>query len=104
MLDQWKRWLTEKLTLPEDVLLDTPRLTMIGQHQLHVENHRGVLFFSKETIRLKLAEGELLIKGEQFIIKKIYPEELLIEGKIREVAYPGGKTEGGWNEEKTSLF
>ncbi|RSL30891.1 sporulation protein YqfC [Salibacterium salarium] len=96
-----KQWMTEKLSLPEDILMDVPRLTMIGQLHLHVENHRGVLHFSNEYIRLKLSQGELIIQGEDFVIKKIYPEELLLEGVISEVKYSNGHDKGGWHEEKT---
>ncbi|HHY20813.1 MAG TPA: sporulation protein YqfC, partial [Bacilli bacterium] len=60
---------------------------MIGQLHLYIENHRGVLRFSQQELRLLLAKGQLLIKGEQFVIKSILPEELLLEGKIDSVLY-----------------
>ncbi|RSL34480.1 sporulation protein YqfC [Salibacterium salarium] len=90
-----KQWVTERLNLPEDILMDVPRLTMIGQLHLHVENHHGVLHFSKDYIRLKLSKGELLIYGENFVIKKIYPEELLLEGIISEIKYSTEYDKGG---------
>lgn len=64
-----------------------PRITMIGQIHIYIENHRGVLQFSSKEVRLLLSQGQLLIKGEQFIIKTILPEELLLEGKIDQVIY-----------------
>ncbi|MGY4690352.1 sporulation protein YqfC [Salibacterium sp. K-3] len=94
MLEQWKRWLSEKLTVPEDVMTNTPRLTMIGQYHLLVENHHGVRYFSEDRIRLQVMDKELLIKGEQFTIKKIYPEELLIQGIIEEITYEDGGKDG----------
>ncbi|MFD2704141.1 sporulation protein YqfC [Salibacterium lacus] len=97
MLEQWKSWLTRKLTVPEDVIVDTPRLTMVGQHHLLVENHHGVRSFFENRIELHVLDKELIIKGEQFIIKKIYPEELLIEGVIEEITYKDGRKEGGIN-------
>ncbi|SFL66347.1 sporulation protein YqfC [Salibacterium qingdaonense] len=97
MLEQWKSWLTRKLTVPEDVIIDTPRLTMVGQHHLLVENHHGVRSFFEDRIELHVLDKELIIKGEQFIIKKIYPEELLIEGIIEEIAYKDSRKEGGIN-------
>ncbi|SFP20762.1 sporulation protein YqfC [Salibacterium halotolerans] len=94
MLEQWKSWLTEKLTVPEDVITDTPRLTMIGQHHLLVENHHGIRSFFENRIELHVLDKELIIKGEQFVIKKIHPEELLIAGVIEEITY-GQRKEGG---------
>ncbi|SDH47681.1 sporulation protein YqfC [Alteribacillus persepolensis] len=102
MFDRFKQnakyWVTGKMNLPEDVLLDVPRLTMIGQLHLHVENHRGVLHFSKELVRLKLTYGELAIKGHDFVIKTILPNELLLEGTIDEVSYLNDKEAGGIHE------
>lgn len=92
-MKKWKRkfkqWITDQMDLPSDVLMDLPRLTMIGQLHLYIENHRGVLKFSQEELRLLLAQGQLLIRGEQFVIKTILPEELLLEGKIDSVVYLG---------------
>lgn len=82
-----KRWMTQKMDLPQDVMMDLPRITMVGQLHIYIENHSGVLRFTDEELRLLLKQGQLLIKGEQFVIKTILPEELLLEGKITEVKY-----------------
>lgn len=82
-----KNWLTEQMDLPKDVLMDLPRITMIGHIHIYIENHRGVLQFSNEELRLLLTNGQLLIKGECFVIKTILKEELLLEGKIAQVIY-----------------
>lgn len=80
-------WMTNKMELPEDVLLDLPRITMIGQLHIYIENHKGLLLFSDDEVRILLKQGQLLIKGKCFVIKMILPEELLLEGKIIEVTY-----------------
>lgn len=90
-MNRWKqrmkKWITDQMELPADVMMDLPRITMIGQLHIYIENHRGVLQFSNEELRLLLSQGQLLIKGEQFVIKTILPEELLLEGKIDQVIY-----------------
>ncbi|PLR78118.1 sporulation protein YqfC [Bacillus sp. V3-13] len=80
-------WMTKKMDLPHDVMLDLPRITMIGQLHIYIENHRGLLVFTDKEIRLLLKTGQLLIKGNQFVIKTILPEEILVEGKIDQVIY-----------------
>ncbi|OLO38888.1 sporulation protein YqfC [Alkalihalophilus pseudofirmus] len=91
MMKKWrqqvKKFLTDQMELPADVLMDLPRITMIGQIHIYIENHRGVLQFSNKELRLLLSQGQLLIKGEQFVIKTILPEELLLEGKIDKVIF-----------------
>lgn len=79
--------MTDKMELPADVTMDLPRITMIGQLHIYIENHRGVLKFSNQELRLLLEQGQLLIKGNNFVIKTILPEELLLEGTIDQVIY-----------------
>lgn len=82
-----RAWLTTQLDLPQDVMMDLPRITMIGPIHIYIENHRGLLTFSEKEVRLLLEQGELLIKGRGFVIKTILPEEILLEGKIEQVHY-----------------
>lgn len=89
-----RNWMAEKMDLPQDVMMDLPRITMIGQIHVYIENHRGLLVFTDKELRLLLKQGQLLIKGKSFVIKTILPEEILLEGKIDQVIYindnPGG--------------
>ncbi|RSK27891.1 sporulation protein YqfC [Bacillus sp. HMF5848] len=84
---QWRNWMTNKMELPADVMMDLPRITMIGQIHIYIENHRGLLTFSDQELRLLLKQGQLLIKGNSFVIKTILPEEILLEGHIDEVTF-----------------
>jgi sporulation protein YqfC len=79
--------MTQKMDLPPDVMMDLPRITMIGQIHIYIENHRGLLAFSDKELRLLLKQGQLLVKGKAFVIKTILPEEILLEGKIDQVIY-----------------
>ena len=75
------------LDLPQDVVFDLPRVTMIGNMQLYVENHRGVLHFSETYLKLALTQGSMEIRGKQLSIRAILTEEVFIEGLIDEVKY-----------------
>ncbi|KMK75953.1 sporulation protein YqfC [Alkalihalobacillus pseudalcaliphilus] len=82
-----RSWVTTKWQLPPDILMDLPRITMVGQLHIYIENHRGVLRFSNQELRLRLKKGQLIIKGDGFVIKTILPEELLLEGRIDQVSF-----------------
>lgn len=84
---QMKNWLTKQIDLPVDVLMDLPRITLVGQVHIYIENHRGLLVFTDREVRLLLKHGQLLIKGQSFVIKTILPEELLLEGIIEQVTF-----------------
>lgn len=82
-----KKWMVNQLDLPTDAVMDLPRITMIGQFHIYIENHQGVLRFSSEELRLKLNEGQLHVKGSGFVIKTILPEEILLEGTVHYVQF-----------------
>lgn len=82
-----RSWVTKNMDLPHDVMMDLPRITMVGQIHIYIENHRGLLTFTDKEIRLLLKQGQLLVKGKAFVIKTILPEEILLEGKIDQVIY-----------------
>lgn len=78
------------LDLPQDVVHDLPRITMIGNVQLYIENHRGVLHFSSEQLKLQLSKGQVEVTGENLVIRAILSEEVFIEGLITGVKYMPG--------------
>jgi sporulation protein YqfC len=77
-----RKWTATILDLPQDVVLDLPRITMVGGLQLTVENHRGVLHFSPQSLRLAMDNGEVEVTGQDLIIRNIGAEEVFVEGKI----------------------
>ena len=80
-----KRWVTAVMDLPQDIMMDLPRITMVCQLHIYIENHKGLLAFSDQELRLLLKNGQLLVKGQDFVLKTILPEEILLEGKIDQV-------------------
>ncbi|GGI43463.1 hypothetical protein GCM10008018_02200 [Paenibacillus marchantiophytorum] len=84
---KWNQFTAKILDLPQDVVQDLPRITMIGNVQLYVENHRGVLHFSSENLKLELTKGTLEVFGKDLVIRAILSEEVFIEGWIDNVKY-----------------
>jgi sporulation protein YqfC len=84
---KWSQLTAKVLDLPMDVVQDLPRLTMIGNVQLYIENHRGVLHFSSDQLQLQLTKGKLEVRGKQLVIRAILPEEVFIEGVIDGIHY-----------------
>ncbi|NMM51514.1 sporulation protein YqfC [Paenibacillus aquistagni] len=90
-----RQWTAQLFDLPQEMMLEVPRLSMIGNRQLFIENHRGVIHFSSELMRLALSAGELEVRGQNLVIKGIWTEEVFIEGDILEVKLHG--MEGQWS-------
>ena len=75
------------LALPTDVLLELPRITLIGQIHAYIENHQGLIVYSDTELRLKAKHGYIQIIGKSFVLKTMLPEEILLEGTIEEVKF-----------------
>lgn len=84
-----RNWTANWLDLPQDTLSDTPRMAMIGNHRLIIENHHGIVHFSNDLVRLALTNGELEVSGSELVIRAIWTEEIRIEGTIRNITYNG---------------
>ena len=91
-----KNKVVKSLDLPKDLIFDLPRTTMIGDMQLYVENHIGLLEFSDTKIRLHTRAGELFIYGADLVIRGVMYREILIEGKIDNIKWKmdGNQVEG----------
>ncbi|MEN6413324.1 MAG: sporulation protein YqfC [Veillonellales bacterium] len=75
------------LEIPRDIVFDLPRITMLGNQQLLVENHKGIIEYTPSLVRIKLSQGELKILGADFMIGNLQTEQILIEGAVRHVEY-----------------
>ena len=84
---RWEAGLANFFDIPQDVALDLPRLTMLGNAQLLVENHKGIVEYTPEKIRLKLVQGELEIGGTAMTLGNLRAEQILVEGTIAWVKY-----------------
>lgn len=81
------RALADFLEIPRDLVLDIPKLTLIGRNELYLENHRGIIEYSLERMRINLSRGFLEIEGQELEIKALLPEEVNISGDIHTIKY-----------------
>lgn len=83
----WRDILAETFELPKEIMLDLPRVTLVGNVQLSVQNHRGIVEYTDQVIRVSITGGELLVRGEKLWIKSVFCEEILIQGTIFSLYY-----------------
>lgn len=84
---KWGERLADMLDLPRDIVLDLPRMVLTGNRRLVVENHKGVIEYTSEVLRLNTAKGELRIKGEGLVLLSIFREEVWIEGRLHQLEF-----------------
>ena len=82
-----KKGLAEVLELPKDIILDLPKIIMIGNLQIYIENHKGILEYTDNRIRINTKNGILRIIGKNLMLKNIVAEEIFIVGEINQVEF-----------------
>jgi len=78
---------TDILELPPDATLDLSRITLLGNSWMVVENHRGIVEYQPNFIRLKLSSGELAVVGTGLFLKEINRDTIALEGSIQSLKY-----------------
>lgn len=79
------RKISEVLELPPESVMKIPKITIVGNERVHVENYTALLDYKKANVRLKYDGGVIDILGENFEIKVIGQENMVIWGKISEI-------------------
>ncbi|NMB45202.1 MAG: sporulation protein YqfC [Firmicutes bacterium] len=79
--------LASAFELPEDVVLDLTRITVTGNAQLLMENHKGILTYEPERIRIRTQQGETLITGRNLKIDSLFSSEMRITGSIASIEF-----------------
>ena len=82
-----KEKMTEMLELPKEIVLDVPKLTMVGTANLVIENYKGIIEYDNNRIRLNTNNGILKITGERLVIKEITSEDIMVDGVILSLEY-----------------
>ena len=54
---------------------------------VNITNYNKILDFDSNNIDIELSNYNLLIKGNNLVINKMYDNELLIKGKIESIIY-----------------
>lgn len=83
----FKEKVTEILELPKEVVLDIPKITMIGNGSLIVENYKGIIEYGDSKIRINTGKGIIKIQGDVLFIREITSENVVIIGKISSLEF-----------------
>ena len=82
----------EWLDLPPEVLMNVPRVEVVGHLQVHITNHRGVARFGPRLVLVRLPGpgAAVAVEGRNLSIGWITPEELLVTGVIAHLRFVEG--------------
>lgn len=72
----------QALDLPADALAGLPRLELVGDKELRMENHKGILAYAPEEIHVSGGAFGVRITGRGLELRAMNALELLITGRI----------------------
>ena len=73
------------MELPADVLAGLPRLELIGDGELRIENHKGILAYGTQEIHVSGGAFLVKISGTDLELRAMTGLELLITGHIEQI-------------------
>jgi sporulation protein YqfC len=82
-----KSSISDSLELPKEVILNIPVLKVVGKNDVYIENHKGIVEYSSEILRINSEIGIIKIVGKNLYIKEINREELFIFGDINMIEF-----------------
>ena len=77
-----------KLIRKIDNYINDKNIKIISSNNyVNITNYTKILDFDSNNIDIELSNYNLLIKGNNLVINKMYDNELLIKGKIESIIY-----------------
>lgn len=77
----------ENLDIPEDVIENIPRITMVGNNEISIENHKGIKFFQEDIIKINSRLGEISLEGKNINILYMSKTTIVISGEFKGICY-----------------
>lgn len=86
-LNQVKSTVSEMFELPKEITLNLPKISMIGNIQMLVENHKGIIEYTPQSIRLNSTIGVIRVQGANMNLKNIAVDDIMVTGEIKTVEF-----------------
>lgn len=86
-IERTREILSEKFDLPKDIIMNLPKITIIGDSEITIENHKGIILFERSIIKINTKAKIINIEGENFEILYIGESTITISGKFKSISY-----------------
>jgi sporulation protein YqfC len=67
--------------------MNVPKMIMVGNSDLVIENYKGVVEYEPERIRLNTGTGVVKITGRMLSIREITSEDVMVSGDIESLEF-----------------
>ena len=83
-----KERIAEFFELPRDSILDVPRIVVIGNAELSIENHLGIIEYTSGSVVIATVKGSVTVRGKDLAISSITKTLVGVQGKIEHLDLP----------------
>lgn len=74
--------INDMLEFPKEIGSEEPKITMLGNKQLLIENYKGILEYEEFFIKINTYIGIVNINGFNLELNNLTDDDILIRGKI----------------------
>ena len=74
--------ISEALELPIEITMALPKITLVGNQEVIIFNHKGIIEYTSTLIRINSKSGIIKVLGNDLEIRNILSEEIYIVGII----------------------
>ncbi len=79
--------LLNSLQLPQDILRGEMRITLTGNREVWIENYRGLLEYTNQSIILQAKNCKVQFEGKALNIDYYTNEDMKLTGRISNIKY-----------------
>ncbi|MBQ7976330.1 MAG: YabP/YqfC family sporulation protein [Clostridia bacterium] len=79
--------ISEYNAVPKETVMELAKLSFAENRELYIENHKGILEYTKELIRIKTGHSVIKITGADFCVSYINKYDVLVDGVFYSVVF-----------------
>ena len=79
--------IAKKLDIPEDIIFNIPRITMMANKEIRIENCNSVLEYESDKVTVSATDIIVELLGEALCINIITDDEILVCGNIMSINF-----------------
>ncbi|MBD7909787.1 MULTISPECIES: sporulation protein YqfC [Clostridium] len=84
-----KETIIDKLKIPRELIMDTPRIIVTSDREIVIENYKGIVAFEKKEMKINTSVGIIKVQGGNFEILYIGGDTITISGEFKAIIYEG---------------
>lgn len=82
-----KMRITKILELPQEVISNEPKISLVGFHELLIENYKAILEYEDFYIKINTYIGAININGFNLRLKEMTGDDIMVLGTIDSIDF-----------------